>query len=82
MEDREVPGHMGELVNGEHERLRQLEVNLEDQWWDLLGQRGALREGDYDPDEAKVRDQKRKDRRRLPALTPQPGCVALGRSLA
>jgi hypothetical protein len=71
MEDREVLGRIGELVNeehelyhraekgglSEHERLRQLEVNL-DQCWDLLRQRRALREAGYDPDEAKVRDAK------------------------
>jgi len=34
-------------------------VNL-DQCWDLLGQRRVLREGGYDPDAAKVRDEKRK----------------------
>lgn len=57
MEDREVLGRIGELVNEEHERLRQLEVNL-DQCWDLLRQRRALREAGYDPDAARVRDEK------------------------
>ncbi len=73
MEDREVLGRIGELVDEEHElyhraekgglsareheRLRQLEVNL-DQCWDLLKQRQALREAGYDPNEAKVRDEK------------------------
>jgi hypothetical protein len=73
MEDREVQGRIGELVDEEHELyhrakkgrlsarehelLRQLEVNL-DQCWDLLRQRRALREAGYDPNEAKVRDEK------------------------
>jgi hypothetical protein len=73
MEDREVLGRIGELVDEEHglyhraekggpsarehERLRQLEVNL-DQCWDLLRQRRALREVGYDPNEAKVKDEK------------------------
>ncbi len=56
MEDREVLGRINEMVNEEHERLRQLEVNL-DQCWDLLRQRRALREAGYNPDEAKVRDE-------------------------
>ena len=93
MEDREVLGRIGELVDEEHElyhraekgglsareheRLRQLEVNL-DQCWDLLSQRRALREAGYDLNEAKVRE----DRRGLPAVTPQPRCGALARSLA
>ncbi|MGA8332669.1 MAG: DUF2630 family protein [Mycobacterium sp.] len=38
----------------EHERLRQLEVQL-DQCWDLLRQRRALRETGGDPREAAVR---------------------------
>jgi Protein of unknown function (DUF2630) len=38
----------------EHERLRQLEVEL-DQCWDLLRQRRALRETGGDPGEAAVR---------------------------
>ena len=45
------------MVDEEHEQLRQLEVNL-DRGWDLLGQRRGLREAGYDPDEAKVRDEK------------------------
>jgi hypothetical protein len=38
----------------EHERLRALEVSL-DQCWDLLRQRRALRETGKDPGEAHVR---------------------------
>ncbi len=71
MEDREVLGRINELGNEVHElyhraekgrlnareRLRRLEVNL-DQCWDLLRQRRALREAGYNPDEAKVRDEK------------------------
>jgi hypothetical protein len=73
---------MNEVVDEEHEQLCQLEVNL-GQCWDLLGQRRALREAGYDPDETKVvRDEKRKDRRGLPAVMPQPGCKTPGRSLA
>lgn len=40
---------------GDAERLRQIEVML-DQCWDLLRQRRALREFGRDPDEARVRD--------------------------
>ncbi len=57
MEDREVLGRINEVVDEEHEQLPQLEVNL-DRCWDLLRQRRALREAGYDPDEAKVRDEK------------------------
>ena len=32
MEDLQVLGRTGELVNEEHERLRQLEVNLNRRW--------------------------------------------------
>lgn len=38
----------------EHERLRQVEIEL-DQCWDLLRQRRALRETGGDPQEAAVR---------------------------
>jgi hypothetical protein len=38
----------------EHERLRRVEIEL-DQCWDLLRQRRALRETGGDPDAAKVR---------------------------
>ncbi|CPU63677.1 Protein of unknown function [Cellulosimicrobium aquatile] len=46
----------GEITGGqEHERLRAIEVEL-DQCWDLLRQRGAAREFGGDPDAATVRD--------------------------
>lgn len=38
----------------EHDRLRAVEVQL-DQCWDLLRQRRALRDNGQDPDEANVR---------------------------
>jgi hypothetical protein len=41
--------------DGDAERLREIEVML-DQCWDLLRQRRALREYGRDPDEAHVRD--------------------------
>jgi hypothetical protein len=45
----------GEISESEeHQRLRQLEVQL-DQCWDLLRQRRALRETGGDPREAEVR---------------------------
>ncbi|MDQ3913470.1 MAG: DUF2630 family protein [Actinomycetota bacterium] len=88
MEEREVLDCINELVNEEHElyhragkggmsareheRLRQLEVNLDRCWISSAApgtQGGRLRPG-------------RDDRRRLPAATPQPGCGAPGRSLA
>lgn len=40
----------------EHERLRQLEVQL-DQCWDLLRQRRARRDAGDDPNQAHVRDE-------------------------
>ena len=46
----------GEIsVAEEHERLRRVEVEL-DQCWDLLRQRRARREFGENPDEAQVRD--------------------------
>ena len=46
----------GEIsVSEEHERLRRVEVEL-DQCWDLLRQRRARREFGENPDEAHVRD--------------------------
>ena len=70
MEDSEVLGRINELAHEEHElferesrgkvtdtdreRLRRIEVTL-DQCWDLLRQRRALREFGEDPDKAKVR---------------------------
>jgi hypothetical protein len=48
--------HEGEaLGEPDHERLRALEVTL-DQCWDLLRQRRARREFGLNPDEAEVRD--------------------------
>ncbi|HJS27923.1 MAG TPA: DUF2630 family protein, partial [Actinomycetota bacterium] len=40
----------------DRERLRELEVTL-DQCWDLLHQRRALRNAGLDPNDAKVRDE-------------------------
>ncbi len=70
MDDREVLGRIGELVEEEHrlerqataggldeeaqDRLRDLEVQL-DQCWDLLRQRRARRDAGLDPDDAHVR---------------------------
>jgi len=70
MDDRELLGRIGELVEEEHRlerqattggldedaqgRLRDLEVQL-DQCWDLLRQRRARRDAGLDPDDAHVR---------------------------
>ena len=48
-------GEQGELDDGDHGRLRSLEVAL-DQCWDLLRQRRARRAAGLDPDAAQVRD--------------------------
>jgi ABC-type hemin transport system ATPase subunit len=49
--------HVGEgLSSGEEERLKALEVTL-DQLWDLLRQRRALRSAGRDPDRAAVRSE-------------------------
>lgn len=45
----------GEATDGDRERLKHLEVTL-DQCWDLLRQRRARRSAGLDPDEARVRD--------------------------
>lgn len=45
----------GTLPADEHERMKQLEVNL-DQCWDLLRQRRARRNAGLNPDDATVRD--------------------------
>lgn len=45
----------GEVSNADRERLKQLQVTL-DQCWDLLHQRRARRAAGLDPDEAYVRD--------------------------
>jgi len=47
--------HHGDIsASEEHERLRRVEIEL-DQCWDLLRQRRALRETGGDPGEARVR---------------------------
>jgi len=46
----------GEISPRERERLKWLEVRL-DQCWDLLHQRRALRRAGLDPEAAKVRDE-------------------------
>ena len=46
----------GSATQGERERLKWLEVSL-DQCWDLLHQRRARRAAGLDPDEARVRDE-------------------------
>jgi Protein of unknown function (DUF2630) len=45
----------GEAKDSERERLKKLEVML-DQCWDLLHQRRARRDAGMNPDEATVRD--------------------------
>jgi Protein of unknown function (DUF2630) len=45
----------GNLSQGERDRLKWLQVSL-DQCWDLLHQRRARRNAGLDPDEARVRD--------------------------
>lgn len=45
----------GELQDDQHQRIHQLEVQL-DQCWDLLRQRRARRNVGQDPDAAQVRD--------------------------
>lgn len=45
----------GEASEAERERLKELQVTL-DQCWDLLHQRRARRSAGMDPDEARVRD--------------------------
>lgn len=73
MDDATINQHINELAREEHElferqshgtasdadreRLRHLEVVL-DQCWDLLRQRRARREFGQNPDEARVRDEK------------------------
>lgn len=47
----------GKATQAERERLKWLEVSL-DQCWDLLHQRRARRDAGLDPDEARVRDAK------------------------
>jgi hypothetical protein len=70
MTDSQILTHISELVQEEHdleqgaalseeqqERLRQLEISL-DQCWDLLRQRRARREFGQNPDGAAPRDPK------------------------
>jgi Protein of unknown function (DUF2630) len=45
----------GELSEEERDRLKRLQVSL-DQCWDLLHQRRARRNAELDPDDAEVRD--------------------------
>ncbi len=45
----------GQLAEDKHERIRQLEIAL-DQCWDLLRQRRARKEFGLNPDEAKERE--------------------------
>ena len=52
-EERELYGQ-GRLSDADRQRLRTLEVEL-DQCWDLLRQRRARREFGDDPDQARVR---------------------------
>ncbi|MDX6660104.1 MAG: hypothetical protein QOJ55_926 [Solirubrobacteraceae bacterium] len=44
-----------DVLEGERERLREVEVEL-DRCWDLLRQRRALRDAGADPDQAEARD--------------------------
>jgi Protein of unknown function (DUF2630) len=44
-----------DLLEGDQERLRAVEIEL-DRCWDLLRQRRALREAGEDPDDAQARD--------------------------
>jgi hypothetical protein len=46
----------GQATDAERERLRHLQVQL-DQCWDLLRQRRARRSAGLDPDDAMVRDE-------------------------
>lgn len=48
---------LGKATDADRERLRQLQVIL-DQCWDLLHQRQARRAAGLDPADAKVRDEK------------------------
>ena len=73
MDDKKVTEHIDELAREEHElfereshgtateserdRLRRIEVML-DQCWDLLRQRQARRAAGLDPEGARIRDEK------------------------
>ena len=45
------------VSDADHERLRQIQVTL-DQCWDLLRQRRARRAAGLEPEDARVRDEK------------------------
>jgi Protein of unknown function (DUF2630) len=45
----------GSLQGDEHQRMQELQINL-DQCWDLLRQRRARRDAGLNPDQAAVRD--------------------------
>jgi Protein of unknown function (DUF2630) len=47
----------GRVTDVDRQRLRQLEVTL-DQCWDLLRQRRARRAAGLDPEQARIRDEK------------------------
>ena len=47
----------GEVTDAERERIKGIEVTL-DQCWDLLHQRRARRSAGLDPDQATVRDER------------------------
>jgi Protein of unknown function (DUF2630) len=47
----------GEVTEAERDRMKRIEVTL-DQCWDLLHQRRARRAAGQDPDEAQVRDER------------------------
>jgi hypothetical protein len=47
----------GEATEAERDRLKRIEVTL-DQCWDLLHQRRARRSAGLDPDDASVRDER------------------------
>lgn len=49
------PHPSGEHPAGSHDRLKTIEIDL-DQCWDLLRQRRALRSTGADPDQAQLRD--------------------------
>lgn len=50
-----LQSQQGGLSDEEHERIRQLEISL-DQCWDLLRQRRALRDAHVNPDNAHLRE--------------------------
>jgi Protein of unknown function (DUF2630) len=52
---REEADQKSDALEGDRERLQEVEVEL-DRCWDLLRQRRALREAGADPEAAQVRD--------------------------